>query len=302
MENPDEENNMELVKKLFSGKLTNAKDLLRAHGLFKTKSFEDEVDQYLTNEWESFNVDIDTLLEPEGFNKLYQDTKKQAAGITDSISFYVKIAASIVILLSATWLSYSLMDRLGINNQGEIVEVRTLPGETQIITLSDGTEVKLNADTYITYPSQITEEDRTIYIEGEAYFSNRTLTHPLFINTTDISLAVYGESFNVSAYGYDPKISVALDKGEGYISSVLPRTITSPSVSVDREFDSIQSVAEAEVQQQIKAPEMEQGKYFTYYKNDHFSEKLEINDEKKFFAWKDGLLYFKKAGIYDVKL
>src|SRR5690606_37792313 len=44
-------------------------------------------------------------------------------------------------------------------------------GGTYQIVLSDGTKVWLNAASKLTYPSRFNSQERTVELEGEAYFS-----------------------------------------------------------------------------------------------------------------------------------
>ncbi|NWJ50313.1 MAG: FecR family protein [Bacteroidetes bacterium] len=85
---------------------------------------------------------------------------------------------------------------------------------TQII-LPDNSKVWLNSNTTIKYPSTFNQKNRTVYIDGEAYFD---VTHnqakPFIVNTSLFNIKVYGTSFNVCAYKGDNTIETTLVKGK----------------------------------------------------------------------------------------
>ena len=66
------------------------------------------------------------------------------------------------------------------------------------ITLEDGTRIHLNYNTILKYPSCFTAYDRTVYLEGEAYFQvAKDSSRPFLVVTTDGTIKQYGTSFNV---------------------------------------------------------------------------------------------------------
>ncbi|AEL26694.1 FecR family protein [Cyclobacterium marinum] len=78
---------------------------------------------------------------------------------------------------------------------------RTAYGETKSILLPDGSEVKLNGNSSLSYSnSWEIGEERDVWLEGEAYFTVKHLGgHEKFIvhATTDFNVEVLGTEFNV---------------------------------------------------------------------------------------------------------
>ena len=67
------------------------------------------------------------------------------------------------------------------------------------VTLADGSEVWLNADSELRYPARFTGADRRVWLKGEAYFSVRTdSARPFVVEAEDVRVRVYGTEFNVS--------------------------------------------------------------------------------------------------------
>lgn len=88
-------------------------------------------------------------------------------------------------------------------------------GQRTQIVLPDNSKVWLNSNTTIKYPSTFNQKDRTVYIDGEAFFD---VTHnqakPFIVNTSSFNIKVYGTTFNVSAYKGDNSIETTLVKGK----------------------------------------------------------------------------------------
>ncbi len=78
----------------------------------------------------------------------------------------------------------------------------TIPrGKTFRLKLSDGSEVILNTDSRLYYPSAFSGEERRVRLEGEAYFKvARNESQPFIVETADMETRVLGTEFNVRAY------------------------------------------------------------------------------------------------------
>lgn len=87
-------------------------------------------------------------------------------------------------------------------------------GEYQL-TLSDGTQVWLNAGTELKYPVAFTDKVREVFLKGEAYFEvTSDVKHPFVVVTREANIKVLGTSFNVSNYEEDGRMEVALVSGK----------------------------------------------------------------------------------------
>ncbi|MDR6568780.1 FecR family protein [Chitinophaga ginsengisegetis] len=82
------------------------------------------------------------------------------------------------------------------------------------LTLSDGTQVWLNAASSISYPVSFNGKERTVTVNGEAYFEvARRDDLPFKVRTGKQTIIVLGTHFNVKAYADDPDISTTLLTG-----------------------------------------------------------------------------------------
>lgn len=82
----------------------------------------------------------------------------------------------------------SLLNRLEIPRGGEFK-----------ISLTDGTEVWLNSETELQYPTVFTTPERRVRLNGEAYFKvAKNEKRPFIVEVEDIEIKVYGTQFNIN--------------------------------------------------------------------------------------------------------
>lgn len=68
------------------------------------------------------------------------------------------------------------------------------------IVLYDGSLVWLNAGSELRYPNTFVENQRVVYLKGEAYFDvTKDSSHPFIVKTISSEISVLGTSFNVNA-------------------------------------------------------------------------------------------------------
>ena len=82
------------------------------------------------------------------------------------------------------------------------------------LTLTDGTVIRLNADSRLQYPSEFSGDSRIVYLEGEAFFNvAKDKTKPFIVKTKKLDVEVTGTSFNVMAYPSENSIRTTLVQG-----------------------------------------------------------------------------------------
>lgn len=80
--------------------------------------------------------------------------------------------------------------------------LQTAEGEMITLTLADGTEVKLNGNSRITYPHRFEKgKERVVSLEGEAFFRVRhNAESPFVVDAGGVLAKDLGTTFNVRAY------------------------------------------------------------------------------------------------------
>lgn len=69
------------------------------------------------------------------------------------------------------------------------------------VILSDGSEVWLNAESSLEFPSAFTSKERRVNLKGEAYFKvARNEQNPFIVTTDKMQVRVLGTEFNFRSY------------------------------------------------------------------------------------------------------
>ena len=75
-------------------------------------------------------------------------------------------------------------------------KLSTIAGEIKSIKLPDGSHIKINAESTISYDKDYNLENRNVYLHGEAYFNIKSSDVPFILNTEYGQITVMGTSFN----------------------------------------------------------------------------------------------------------
>lgn len=143
------------------------------------------------------------------------------------------------------------------SSQFEEIQMNTLyipRGGQYHITLSDGTQVWLNAATTLKYPSIFRGNERTVELSGEAYFeiahNNKAPFRVLVPNkqtVTDI-----GTRFNINAYNDEPEITTTLIEGSVKVANSTTDKILKPGQqSVIGDDQQIRLIKNADLEETI---------------------------------------------------
>lgn len=142
-------------------------------------------------------------------------------------------------------------------------------GQYQIL-LSDGSRVKLNSFSSITYPVFFTGTERSVMITGEAYFEvTENARMPFKVMAYDMEVEVQGTEFNVNAYMDEPYLKATLLKGSLKVSKNSEKHVLQP---------------------------MQQGQFD---KEGKFLLEKSV-DPKEVMAWRDGLFEFNNVDVKTV--
>lgn len=82
------------------------------------------------------------------------------------------------------------------------------------ITLPDGTQVWLNAQSSLRFPTAFDGDNRTVELTGEAYFEvQKDAAQPFIVKVGEMQIDVLGTSFDVMAYPDEKNIQTTLVEG-----------------------------------------------------------------------------------------
>lgn len=123
-----------------------------------------------------------------------------------------RVAASLLLVVVSAWLGYTFIIR---KPEVRYLTQTTARGERMTIPLSDGSVIKLNAGSSITYPETFDGTVRAVTLTGEAFFSiQRDPSRPFHVQTGHLKTTVLGTSFNIRAYAEEPVVEVTVKTGK----------------------------------------------------------------------------------------
>ena len=138
-------------------------------------------------------------------NKRKEEARQRSNRILFTLS---GIAASFLLILTFYF--------TGVFNHNKTITVGMTAdyGNRSEITLPDGSVVKLNSGSDITYTYNSKRKTREISFQGEAFFEVSQSNDPFIVRMSDeLELIVHGTSFNLRAYADDPTIQASLVEG-----------------------------------------------------------------------------------------
>ncbi len=172
-------------------------------------------------EWNQ-NPEMDEAVR-KNWNRLeYQINKSGASTINMPVTrrLWIRVATIAAILIAGLFggsvLTYLISDHNV--NQEELV-FETPRGEKSLVTLPDGSQVWLNANSRLVYHS-FSSSHRQVELKGEAFF---TVAHnanaPFVVKTNKCEIEVLGTTFNVMAYDEFGRQEITLITGKVNVHS-----------------------------------------------------------------------------------
>lgn len=136
---------------------------------------------------------------------------------------YMKYAAAVVLGIGISLSTLYLTNQESLSTVGNYKLV-TSKGEKSYLQLPDGTRVWLNSCTTLEYAENYGYSNRSIYLDGEAYFEvakNKDL--PFVVKANGIDVKAIGTAFNVSAYMEDSQLTTTLFNGKVAVQPTLTK-------------------------------------------------------------------------------
>ena len=212
----------DLLKKFQSGNLSlsDFKELVST----VNDSSDQELEDFFFEEWNKF--DTYPSLSQEKIDSLYchLHKKMKISPFYKITRHWGQIAASILLLFASglTILYYIQHQELQTLAEQDVI-VRSGDSGTSQVSLPDGTLVRLNANSSLTYQQNFGQNNRKVKLSGEGYFEIKKNTEKKFIvNTGYIDVTVLGTKFNLYAYEDKDIIEMALVEGHVNVSTSKP--------------------------------------------------------------------------------
>ncbi len=192
----------------------------------------------------------------------------------DAVPIWARVAAAVLLPLI-------LIGVLKLNSSGSgparvvYQTIEAAPGVKKTLHLADGSMIKLNAGSSVSFAEGFGQETREIILQGEAFFEvAKDSLRPFIVRTGGISTQALGTSFNIDYNQQDGTIKVALATGQ---------------VKVEKEDQGRKQLLSHLVPgQQLSFDKASQQFAVTPF------------DRREVLAWKEGVLFFRKASMDQV--
>lgn len=123
--------------------------------------------------------------------------------------YAVGCAAAVILFAGGLWLGGKSEDAVTVQ------QVFVPAGQRSELVLADGTKVWLGPNTSLKYPGSFNPRQRTVELDGEAFFDvTSDPAHPFIVKTGRYDIRVLGTEFNVIAYSRSDYWETALLKGK----------------------------------------------------------------------------------------
>ena len=153
-------------------------------------------------------------------------------------SLWLRVAACLALLLCLTTVYYLIFvsdSKLSLSASDptkSYMEKVNPRGTKSSFRLSDGSKIKLNAESTLRIPTKFSDKERLVYLEGEAFFEvAEDQLRPFIIITKSVATEVLGTSFNIRAFPEEDLVKVAVMDGQVKVSQDIMLNDTSQILS-----------------------------------------------------------------------
>jgi ferric-dicitrate binding protein FerR (iron transport regulator) len=188
----------------------------------------------------------------------------------------LKVAAVFIPFLVAAYFYFFLRQAQPVPEEpvAEIVIKENPKGQKLQVTFPDGSKVRLNADSRLTFQKPFDDHQRVVTLQGEAFFEiAKDPQRPFIVQAGAIKTTVLGTSFNVRAYPEEDDIQVAVATGK---------------VAVEKSHDTLGAATAAN---ELVAAQM-----LTYHRASERTHLANV-DVASISAWSNGVLMFHNASF-----
>lgn len=207
-----------ILEKFILGETLSAVELKELKIIFSENIHREEISQWLINNWDSAQFDDVEISYDKLKQKIgeYEDRKKVGYSLYHKVvnisQYYQRIAAVLFIPLI---LGISIFLFYTSSGEENFYTAEAPLGQKAKVELPDGSTVWLNSGSNIRYSSQFNKKNRTIDLNGEAFFEVKKNTgKPFFVHTPFLDVKVTGTRFNVNAYDEEAFIETSLIEGK----------------------------------------------------------------------------------------
>ena len=273
-----------LINKKLSGEITSAEESKLQNWLNNSEENHRKYDQLanlwnitqpssesnlpnLDEEWHKLSSNLGLNGTSKTAQVLSLEKKKIEKSKVTSKSVWPRYLAAAAVLILMLGLSYWSIFRYS----QDFTIVETENAETRKIELSDGSIVKLNSASKLTYLSTFNDSIRFFQLQGEAFFDVVSENRPFIVETQNAKIRVLGTEFNIWSRSAETRVIVK----EGTVS-------LKPKDVVDEEGILLNTNQMGLMQ------------------NQKISDLIELSNSENMLGWLEGRIVFNQANLKEV--
>lgn len=175
----------------------------------------------------------------DGIRDILNDTQPKYAHFHILSRSWLRIAASVVVILGLGWWFIEKKTSSTINfdkiasNENKAIHFNN-GTKSLVFELSDGSKITLEPQSELRYDSEFGKERREVFLTGEAFFDvAKDAQKPFLIYTDKLVTKVVGTSFRIKAYEKDKDISVSVRTGKVTVYKQNSKSTNNQSLSTE---------------------------------------------------------------------
>lgn len=152
---------------------------------------------------------------------------------------WLYVAASVCLIAGLSWWGLRVNKEQAIQQapvalESRYVKQKNTGSKPLLVNLPDGSSVILQTNSQLTYERAFDKAQRTVYLQGEAFFEvAKNRQRPFLVHANELWTKVLGTSFNIRAYANDKDVTVTVRSGRVAVFTLKEarkQNINSPSL------------------------------------------------------------------------
>lgn len=216
-EHDEHERTWQLAAKVLSGSGLEAEEQLAWEALQTDSQFQLEYAQ-VKKYWQQLEgLPYGQIDASQDWQTVWNRIQHQVPATATSrrlVAPWLRYAATIAVCVGmAFFAGWKLSGPASGSGAHALTTIEAPPGSKTRITLPDSSTVWLNAKSRLSFNENFGIDNRTLALEGEAFFDVVKSTMPFRVRTPLYDVAVLGTAFNVKAYADDDRVITTLVHG-----------------------------------------------------------------------------------------
>lgn len=171
-----------------------------------------------------------SLIKPGGNKATLKLADGTVVVLSDSSNVHIAVQSNTEIKqIEKGTIAYNQMSEPDSSKQIVYNTLTTPRGGKYVVTLADGTEVTLDAESSITYPVVFKRPERRVQVTGQTYFQVvHKAKQPFRVSVRGLTIEDVGTAFNVNAHNDEPSVKITLTEGRADVHNLSKTVSLSP--------------------------------------------------------------------------